>query len=114
LGVSSKGGAPFIEGRFDLAKERDFGDLSIWVLLAGSSPSFLVLFERVLWYRLFPRALGRIGEKEGISEIQIYSVWRGYTSDLTLRLHLVTCSVPIYLSSKFQGIWRPPSSGPKL
>jgi hypothetical protein len=24
----------------------------------------------------------------------------------------VTCSVPIYLPSKFQGIWRPPSSGP--
>jgi hypothetical protein len=70
--------------------------------------------ERVLWYRLFPRALGRIGEKEDILEIHIYSIWRGYTSDPTLRLHIVTCSVPIYLSSKFQGIWRPPSSGPKL
>jgi hypothetical protein len=51
LGVSSKGGAPFIEGRFDLAKEKGFGDLSIWVLLVGSSPSFLVPFERVIWYR---------------------------------------------------------------
>jgi hypothetical protein len=56
--------------------------------------------------------LARFGEKEGAIEIQIYSVWRGYTSDLTLRLHLVTCSVPIYLSRKFQGIWRSPSSGP--
>jgi hypothetical protein len=26
----------------------------------------------------------------------------------------VICSVPIYLSSKFQGIWRPSSSGPKF
>jgi hypothetical protein len=55
--------------------------------------------------------VARFGEKEGAIEIQIYSVWRGYTSDLTLRLHLVTCSAPICLSSKFQGIWRSPSSG---
>ena len=29
-----------------------------------------------------------------------------------MRLHLVTCSVPIYIPGEFQSIWRPPSSGP--
>jgi hypothetical protein len=33
--VSSKGGAPFIEGGFVLAEERDFGDSRYWVFLAG-------------------------------------------------------------------------------
>ena len=50
---------------------RDFGDSITWILLAGSSPLFLALSERVSWFRLFLRAVGRIEEKEGISEIQI-------------------------------------------
>jgi hypothetical protein len=50
---------------------RAFGDSITWVLLAGSSPSFLALSERVLWLSLFLRAVGRIEEKEGIFEIQI-------------------------------------------
>jgi hypothetical protein len=32
-------------------RRREFGLLSIWVLLARSSSSFLVLSERVIWYR---------------------------------------------------------------
>jgi hypothetical protein len=51
LRVSSKGGAPSIEGSSLQVVGRVFGDSITWVLLAGSSPSFLVLFERVLWYR---------------------------------------------------------------
>ena len=62
---------------------------------------------------LLSGALVRFLEKEGAAFIQIYAVWRGYTSDLTLRLLLVACGGPIYLSGEFQGIWRPPSSGPK-
>jgi len=93
--------------------EGSLGDLSTWVLLAGPWPWILMPLERFLWYILFPRALGRIEEKEDILEIHIYSVWRGYTLDMTLRLHIVTCSVLIYISRNFQGIWRPPSSGPK-
>jgi hypothetical protein len=71
LRVSSKGGAPSIEGSSLQVVGRVFGDSITWVLLAGSSPSFLVLSERVLWFRLFPRAVGRIEEKEGVFEIQI-------------------------------------------
>ena len=111
LGVSSKGGAPFLERDTLQVIGRAFGDSITWVLLARSSPSFLVLSERVLWLRLFLRAVGRI-EEEGVFEIQIQLVWRGYTSDLTLRLHIVICSVPIYIPGEFQSIWRPPSSGP--
>jgi hypothetical protein len=111
LRVSSKGGTPSIEGSSLQVIGIIFGDFITWVLLAGTSPSFLVLSEGVLWFRLFTREVGRIEEKEGVFEIQILSVWRGYTSDLTLRLHLVTCSVPIYISGEFQIIWRHPSSG---
>jgi len=71
LGVSSKGGAPSIKGISFQVIGRAFGDSITWVLLAGTSPSFLVLPERVLWLRLFLRAVGRIDEKEGIFEIQI-------------------------------------------
>jgi hypothetical protein len=46
-----------------------FGDSITWVLLARSSPSFLVLSERVLWLGLFLREVGRIQEKEGVFEI---------------------------------------------
>ena len=69
--VSSKEGTPSIEGSSLQVVGRVFGDSITWVLLAGSSPSFLVLSERVLWLRLFLRAVGRIEEKEGVSEIQI-------------------------------------------
>jgi hypothetical protein len=50
---------------------RDFGDSITWILLSGMSPSFLVLSERVLWLRLFLRAVGRIEEKEGVFEIHM-------------------------------------------
>jgi hypothetical protein len=52
--------------------------------------------------------VGRIEEKEGVFEIQIKSVWRGYTSYMTLILYLVTGSVPIYIYGEFQSIRRPP------
>jgi hypothetical protein len=71
LRVSSKGGAPSIEGSSLQVIGRDFGDSITQFLLVGSSPSFLVLSERVLWLRLFLRVVGRIEEKEGVSEIQI-------------------------------------------
>jgi hypothetical protein len=59
-------------------------------------------------------ALDELERRKAILRFRSISFGGGYTSDLTLRLHLVTCSVPIYLSSKFQGIWRPPSSGSKF
>ena len=69
-GVFSKGGTPFLERDTLQVIGKAFGDSITWVLLAGSSPSFLVLSERVLWLRLFLRAVGRI-EEEGVFEIQI-------------------------------------------
>jgi hypothetical protein len=71
LGVFSKGGTPFLERNTLQVIGRDFGDSVTWVLLARMSPSFLVLLERVLWLKLFLRAVGRIEEKEGVFEIQI-------------------------------------------
>jgi hypothetical protein len=71
LGVSSKGGAPFLERDSLQVIGKAFGDSITWVLLAGPSPSFLVLSEGVLWFRLFLRVVGRIEEKEGVFEIQI-------------------------------------------
>jgi hypothetical protein len=71
LRVSSKRGAPSLDRDSLWEIGRVFGDSITWVLLAGSSPSFLVLSERVSWFRLFLRAVGRIEEKEGVSEIQI-------------------------------------------
>jgi hypothetical protein len=71
LGVSSKGGGPFLERDTLQVIGKAFGNSIIWVLLAGSSPLFLVLSERVLWLRLFLRAVGRIEEKEGVFEVQI-------------------------------------------
>ena len=71
LGVSSKGGTPFLERDSLQVIGRVFGDSITWVLLAGSSPSFLVLSKRVLWLILFLRAVGQIEEKEGVFEIQI-------------------------------------------
>ena len=38
LGVSSKRGAPSIEGSSSPVIGRDFGDSSTWVLIAGSWP----------------------------------------------------------------------------
>jgi hypothetical protein len=71
LGVSSKGGAPLLERDSLQVIGRPFGDSITWVLLAGSSPSFLVLSERILRFRLFLGAVERIEEKEGVFEIQI-------------------------------------------
>jgi hypothetical protein len=58
LGVFSKGGAPLLERDTLQVISRDFGDSITWVLLPGSSPSFPVLSERVLWLRLFLREVG--------------------------------------------------------
>jgi hypothetical protein len=43
LGVSNKGGAPFIEEGFEL-RRRDFGNSRYWVSFAGVLESFLVVF----------------------------------------------------------------------
>jgi hypothetical protein len=107
-------GFPFLEGSSFQGIGRALADSSTWVFIAGAWTLDLVHSGRVSCAIWFIGCIGRIGEKEGNFEIQIYFVCGSYTSDLTLRLHLVTCSVPIYLSSKFQGIWRPPSSGTKL
>jgi hypothetical protein len=71
LGVSSKEGTPFLERDTLQVIGRAFGDSITWVLLEASSPSFLVLSERVLWLKLSLREVGRIEEKEGIFEIEI-------------------------------------------
>jgi hypothetical protein len=70
-GFPARGGTPFLERDTLQVIGRAFGDSITWVLLAGSSPSFVVLSERVLCFRLFLRAVGRIEEKEGVFEIQI-------------------------------------------
>lgn len=113
LRVSSKGAHHYLERSSIQRSERDFGDLGTWVFFVGPWSTIPVLLERVTPPSWFIGALNQFGEKEGNIVIQICSVWRGYTSDLFLRLHLVPCSGSIYLSMKFQGIWMVQSSGSK-
>jgi hypothetical protein len=63
LGVSSKGGAPFIEEGFVLAEEKGFGNSKYWVSSAGVLASFLVVFRSLSVEDRFVLRVGRFPKR---------------------------------------------------
>ena len=112
LGVSSEGGAPFLERDSLQVIGWDFGDSITWVFIVGIWTSYLVHSWGVTMARSSSIGWDGFGEREDDLVIQWFADLGGYTWYLTLKLLPGVCDCLIYHFGEFQKVWRSHSPGP--